>query len=348
MKKFVQKFLNAVIPSKKNGYKPLLLSNQALASYAVLTMLASTLFYYTEGLHTPGMFARISQSIVVDQTNIQRQAQSQVSLKVNDKLVQAATMKAQDMIDRDYFSHNGPDGERPWVWLQRANYDYALAGENLAIDFFDPQTVVNAWMNSPSHARNILNDYFTDIGIGVAEGEFNGRQTTVVVMFLGREVSPTLQAVAITEPEPAPAPPTPPAPAPAPAPTPTPSPTPPAPAPEPAPESVFASGDTVENPSPEKIALVSRVNKSDVEKESERIKEKEVNGSAFVNAAESTNVSEFVSFEKSSVLVRNGLRVFMVGLIMVSAITGVKHPEGVKFAIPRVFLLGFLLSALSV
>ena len=57
------------------------------------------------------------------------------------------------------------------------------------------EPLVTAWLNSPSHARNILNGYFTEIGIGVASGKIDGQETTVVAMFVARPITPVLETI---------------------------------------------------------------------------------------------------------------------------------------------------------
>ncbi|MHA1482663.1 MAG: CAP domain-containing protein [Candidatus Heimdallarchaeaceae archaeon] len=183
------------IPSKKNKFRPFLLGRGALTFYIILASISFLLFspFYTIRFST--WLADLSQDLVISEVNPDRQIAGLSLLKTNDKLTEAAQLKAEDMIVRDYFSHVGPDGESPWVWFEQVGYDYATAGENLAIDFYDPSTLEKAWLASPAHRENIMNEYFTDIGIGVANGEINGNNTIVVVMFLGREITPTLQKI---------------------------------------------------------------------------------------------------------------------------------------------------------
>ena len=124
-------------------------------------------------------------SLVVVDTNQDRQISAISPLRENPLLTEAAQLKADDMAKRGYFSHAGPDGEAPWSWLDKVGYNYVYAGENLAINFYDSNDVNQAWMNSPEHRENILDKKFTDIGIGTAEGLFDGRATIFVVQFFG-------------------------------------------------------------------------------------------------------------------------------------------------------------------
>ena len=202
----------------------------------VLTLLTALLFLLASPLLLTlpqnALLSALTEQLVVSEINPRRASVGVGSLSVHPKLSSAAQAKAQDMLARDYFSHYGPEGEEPWTWIKNAGYTYSGAGENLAIDFSDASALVQAWINSPSHRKNIENGLFTDIGIGIATGEYQGRTTSVVVMFVGREYTPAL-ATTTPEPEPAPEP----APEPQPEPEPAPEPEPePEPTPEPAPE----------------------------------------------------------------------------------------------------------------
>jgi hypothetical protein len=60
-----------------------------------------------------------------------------------------------------------------------------MAGENLAVNFVEAESVGAAWMNSAGHKANILNKNFEDIGIGIAQGEYQGHMAIFVVQMFG-------------------------------------------------------------------------------------------------------------------------------------------------------------------
>lgn len=62
------------------------------------------------------------------------------------------------------------------------------AGENLAMQFTEANEVEEAWMVSPLHRANIVNKKYTDIGIGISTGLYNGSSTIYVVQLFGMEV----------------------------------------------------------------------------------------------------------------------------------------------------------------
>lgn len=152
--------------------------------------------------------ATILPAVVVDLTNDERLAANARPLARNALLDEAARQKAEHMAAESYFAHYSPDGVSPWHWFREVDYQFAHAGENLAVHFTDSRAVVQAWMNSPSHRENIENSVFTEIGVGTARGRYNGHDTIFVVQMFGTPAAPTV-AAATTQ-----APPTPPEPVP--------------------------------------------------------------------------------------------------------------------------------------
>jgi len=132
------------------------------------------------------------QNLLVD-TNAQRAQQHLSVLSINPRLDAAAEAKAQDMAQRNYWSHNTPDGKEPWVFVTGQNYNYQKLGENLAAGFSDEKAAVKGWMASPSHKDNLLDPTFKEVGFGVAQisnyGAAGGGPMTIVVAFYGEPAS---------------------------------------------------------------------------------------------------------------------------------------------------------------
>ena len=105
-------------------------------------------------------------------------------LTENQKLDEAAQLKAQNMVQDNYFNHTSPTGVTPWFWFLQAGYKYKYAGENLAIGFYDSQEVYNAWLNSPTHKANIVNPNYTEVGTAVLGG-FGPNNSIIVVQEFG-------------------------------------------------------------------------------------------------------------------------------------------------------------------
>src|SRR3990172_5760313 len=120
--------------------------------------------------------AAVISSDVIDLTNKKRGENNLKFLRYNILLSRAAQMKADDMAQRGYFSHSDPDGLLPWAWLDKAGYRYSYAGENLGLNFVESAGLLNAWMNSSFHKLNLLNTNYTEIGIGVATGIYEGKK----------------------------------------------------------------------------------------------------------------------------------------------------------------------------
>lgn len=131
------------------------------------------------------MGQEVVASVLIDLTNQTRIAYGETPLVRNQKLENAAAMKAEDMATYQYFAHNSPSGVTPWFWIKKAGYDFLYAGENLAIDFTQSKDVEEAWMKSPTHKANLLNSKFKEIGISTREGMFNGHNTIYVVQMFG-------------------------------------------------------------------------------------------------------------------------------------------------------------------
>jgi len=128
-----------------------------------------------------GITSAIGVEDLVRLTNEQRTRNGLPPLRFNPALATAAMRKGESMFAENYWAHVSPSGKDPWVWVIQSGYDYLFAGENLAKDFVEPQSVVSAWMTSSSHRANILNKKYEDIGIAVLDGNLNGYKTTLVV-----------------------------------------------------------------------------------------------------------------------------------------------------------------------
>ncbi len=129
--------------------------------------------------------AAFSDGDMVSATNSIRQAQGLSPVESNQQLSSAAVAQANDMLQKNYFSHVSPDGTSPWSWVNQAGYQYTAIGENLADNFSDASDVVNAWLQSSTHRANLLNPNFQDVGVAVVSGILDQHPTLLVVMFFG-------------------------------------------------------------------------------------------------------------------------------------------------------------------
>ena len=120
---------------------------------------------------------------VFDLINKQRTNNGLTALKIDAEALNVARIKAQDMVDNNYFSHNSPIYGSPFDMLSSFKVTYKSAGENIAGNSSN-SGAVTAWMNSSGHKANILNSSFNYTGIGVVKSSKYGK--IYVQIFLGK------------------------------------------------------------------------------------------------------------------------------------------------------------------
>lgn len=128
----------------------------------------------------------LSSHELLHSTNEQRARHGNGSLKLNGNLSAAAQAKANDMASRNYWSHNTPEGNEPWIFIADAGYSYKKAGENLAYGFTNSGATISGWMNSPSHKANMLDGDYQEVGFGYANSsdfQSKGEVTIIVAMY---------------------------------------------------------------------------------------------------------------------------------------------------------------------
>lgn len=115
--------------------------------------------------------------------NEQRTKNGLSALKIDSEVQNVARIKAQDMVNNNYFSHTSPTYGSPFDMLNSFKVSYKTAGENIAGNSSN-SAAVTAWMNSSGHKANILNSSFNYTGIGVVKGSKYGK--IYVQMFIGK------------------------------------------------------------------------------------------------------------------------------------------------------------------
>lgn len=119
---------------------------------------------------------------VLNLINEQRRQYGLSELKAYSELQRVAKIKAQDLVNNNYFSHTSPTLGTPFEMLQKEGVTYKFAGENLAGNETGVKAV-NAWMNSPAHKDNILDEDYEYTGICVVDSEVYGK--VYVQLFMG-------------------------------------------------------------------------------------------------------------------------------------------------------------------
>ncbi|MGL4911442.1 MAG: CAP domain-containing protein [Romboutsia sp.] len=125
-----------------------------------------------------------NQQQVLDLVNKERSKVGAKPLTLNKELSNVATTKSQDMINKNYFDHNSPTYGSPFDMMKKFGISYRTAGENIAMGQKSPTEVMNSWMNSDGHRKNILNPNYTELGVGIAKA--SNEQLYWTQMFIGK------------------------------------------------------------------------------------------------------------------------------------------------------------------
>lgn len=186
------------LPTVKNGGHPHILRYYGLIGLMGLVILVQVFYSFFIDGRILGEEATITQAKLVSETNEERAKQGMNGLTVNGELESAAEAKARDMLEKDYWSHDAPDGTKPWYWIENAGYKYAEAGENLARGFNTAEGIVAAWLDSPSHRENMLKADYTEVGVAVVNGTMHGKRTTLVVAMYAKPSESVLGSLSAT------------------------------------------------------------------------------------------------------------------------------------------------------
>lgn len=104
---------------------------------------------------------------IVELVNKERAANGLGMLEMDNKVQECANVRAKEIVSN--FSHTRPNGSSCFTALTEGGVSYRYAGENIAYGYDSAESVMNGWMNSPSHRANILSADFTKIGVGYHE-----------------------------------------------------------------------------------------------------------------------------------------------------------------------------------
>lgn len=134
--------------------------------------------------------ARLTAAGTFAETNRHRTEAGLPALTRDARLDAAAQAKLDDMFANRYFAHASPTGEGPAEVVTTAGYAYLSVGENLALgNFEDDRVLVQAWMDSPGHRANVLGAGFTQVGVAVGQGIYEGRKTWMAVQEFAKPLS---------------------------------------------------------------------------------------------------------------------------------------------------------------
>jgi len=163
-------------------------SKQSKAILPVFITIVS-LFWFMAGTAfavTPRYQEPLTKDAIINLTNNARATEGLTILEENPLLDTIAEARARDILDKQYFGHVSPTGEQASHIALKIGYKYKFIAENLASGvFFTNSKIVDCWMQSPGHRKNILSSQMREIGVSVIKGKLNGTETWVSVQIFG-------------------------------------------------------------------------------------------------------------------------------------------------------------------
>ena len=124
-----------------------------------------------------------SETKLLNLINEERKKNNLSELQIDEELQNIARLKAQDLVENNYFSHISPSFGTPFEMLKNNGINYKTASENIAGNS-SLEGAVSSWMNSEDHKKNILSNEFNYTGLAVVDSLAYGN--IVVEFFVGR------------------------------------------------------------------------------------------------------------------------------------------------------------------
>lgn len=201
---FVYTLGHYLYPRYSNNHKAKILHSSSLFLLSAFLIFYQVILHIlpTAGVKVLGYAANIDPSEIIRLTNEKRKEQGEEPLVYSSVLTEAARQKGAHMLEKDYWAHTAPDGTEPWKFFSDVGYKYRYAGENLARDFSNPSSAVDAWMASPSHRENMFSGKYKEIGVAVVEGDLAGVDTTIIVQLFGTKLVDNSASVPIVQAKP--------------------------------------------------------------------------------------------------------------------------------------------------
>ncbi len=129
------------------------------------------------------------ETLLLEMHNQARREAGSPPLVLHPGLSRAAIIHADDMVEKDYFSHTSKDGTTFGTRVKRYYKGSWLRGENIAYNSLSGSAAVRRamgqWLGSPGHKRNILDPRYREVGFGVIHGSFKGSKVTMFVADFG-------------------------------------------------------------------------------------------------------------------------------------------------------------------
>jgi uncharacterized protein YkwD len=128
----------------------------------------------------------LTREAIITLSNHARALNGLPPLSANPLLNAIAESRARDMLEKQYFAHVSPTGQQASDIAQSVGYPYKIIAENIGSGtFYTNQKVIDNWMQSPGHRRNMLSPEVAEIGAAVLKGRMNGNETYITVQIFG-------------------------------------------------------------------------------------------------------------------------------------------------------------------
>lgn len=176
------------------GYRELLASDVRDLGLGLNRLRGAPLYVFLFAVPEGDWFARGTAGVrdpervraeMLARVNAQRKKAGAPPLRSNTRLDLAAQRHAEDMLARNFFAHASPEGKTVRDRAQAAGYDWRMVGENIAEGQLSVDEVMDTWMHSPGHRKNILDPGFKELGVGLALGQSGGRYRIVWAQAFG-------------------------------------------------------------------------------------------------------------------------------------------------------------------
>lgn len=172
--------------------KALLFTFAFIVSVIALRLGISLKSFTPASFHQPHFTGEpLEKETIIRLTNEARSLNGLTELTENELLDTVAEERARDMLDKQYFAHVSPSGEGASDVAQRTGYQYKIIAENIAKgSFLTNQKLVDGWMQSPGHRKNILSSDVREIGVSILKGTMQGEEAWVGVQIFGLQSPP--------------------------------------------------------------------------------------------------------------------------------------------------------------
>lgn len=179
------KYLNIAWPAPKTPAPPAITPAPPAITPAppVVTPAPSIAPKPSTGPVTPPAGVSADEQQILNLVNKARADAGVGPLQIDPALQKVARLKAQDMVDKRYFSHQSPTYGSPFDMMRQFGVTFKTAGENIAGNS-SVEGAFNSWMNSPGHRQNILNGNYNYTGIGIVNSPTYGK--IFVQQFIGK------------------------------------------------------------------------------------------------------------------------------------------------------------------